>query len=88
MVSGLIAFLVLGAVAGYLARLLMPGPDPMGCLATTALGTVGSLVGGTLGSLLFDGQLELDATGLIGSVIGAMIVLFLLRRGRARRYHP
>lgn len=79
----LLAFLIVGALAGYLARFLMPGPDPMGCLGTTALGVAGSFVGGLLGALLFDGELELSAAGFIGSVIGAMIVLFVVRRTRS-----
>ena len=67
---GLIAFLIMGLIAGFIARWLMPGPDPMGWLGTMILGIVGSLVGGTLGALLFGGTLDLSAAGLIGSIIG------------------
>jgi uncharacterized membrane protein YeaQ/YmgE (transglycosylase-associated protein family) len=77
---GLIAFILIGLVAGYLGRALMPGQQRMGCLATTALGMVGSVVGGTLGSLLFEGDLDLSAAGLLGSIIGVLIVLFVLGR--------
>ena len=70
---GIIGWLLLGLIAGALARLLVPGRDPMGWLGTMALGLVGSVVGGLLADLIFDD----DAVGLIGSVIGAVIVLLL-----------
>ena len=82
---GLIMFLLIGLVAGFIARALVPGPDPMGWLGTMVLGIVGSLVGGTLAALLFGGTLALSAAGIIGSIIGAIIVLLIWRSigGRA-----
>ena len=82
---GLIMFLLIGLVAGFIARALVPGPDPMGWLGTMVLGIVGSLVGGTLAALLFGGSLEINAAGLIGSILGAIIVLIIWRQigGRA-----
>ncbi len=82
LIGTIITWLIVGAIVGYIARLLMPGPDPMGCLATSGLGVAGSLLGGTLANLLFDRRLELSPAGFIGSVIGAMIVLFIIRRTR------
>jgi uncharacterized membrane protein YeaQ/YmgE (transglycosylase-associated protein family) len=76
---GIIAFLLVGLVAGFIARALVPGPDPMGWLGTMVLGIVGSLVGGTLAALLFGGTLEISAAGLIGSIIGSIIVLLIWR---------
>lgn len=78
-------FLLIGLVAGFIARALVPGPDPMGWLGTMVLGIVGSLVGGTLAALLFGGTLDVSAAGLIGSIIGAIIVLLIWRSigGRA-----
>ncbi len=76
---GVIAFLLVGLVAGFIARALVPGPDPMGWLGTMVLGVVGSLVGGTLAALLFGGTLEISAAGLIGSIVGAIIVLLIWR---------
>ena len=76
---GIIAFLLIGLVAGFIARWLVPGPDPMGWLGTLILGIVGSFVGGTLAALIFGGTLELNAAGLIGSIIGAIIVLLIWR---------
>lgn len=82
---GLIMFLLIGLVAGFIARALVPGPDPMGWLGTMVLGIVGSLVGGTLAALLFGGSLEVNAAGLVGSIIGAIVVLLIWRSigGRA-----
>lgn len=82
---GLVAFLLVGLVAGFIARALVPGPDPMGWLGTMVLGVVGSLVGGTLAALLSGGTLDLTAAGLIGSIIGSIIVLLVWRSvgGRA-----
>ncbi len=76
---GLIVFLIVGLIAGFIARALVPGPDPMGWLGTMILGIVGSFVGGTLAALLFGGTLDVSPTGLIGSVIGAIVVLLIWR---------
>jgi uncharacterized membrane protein YeaQ/YmgE (transglycosylase-associated protein family) len=80
---GLIFYLlVVGVIAGYLARLLVPGPDKIGFVRTVALGIVGSFVGGFLGYVLFDkdfGEGALQASGLIGSIIGAVIALLIYR---------
>jgi uncharacterized membrane protein YeaQ/YmgE (transglycosylase-associated protein family) len=77
--------LVIGVVAGYLARALVPGPDPMGFWQTVLLGVVGSFVGGFLGALLFGGETVLHAAGFLGSIIGAVIALLAYRAvgGRA-----
>ena len=80
---GLILYLlVVGVVAGYLARLLVPGRDPMSFWETVALGVVGSFVGGLLGYVLFNHDLDegaLQASGIIGSIIGAIIALLVWR---------
>jgi uncharacterized membrane protein YeaQ/YmgE (transglycosylase-associated protein family) len=81
---GIIGFIILGIIAGYLGRLLMPGRQKMGFLATALLGMVGSVVGGTLASLIFEGDLDLSAAGFLGSIVGVLIVLFIMMRtGRA-----
>ena len=79
---GIIGWIIIGLIAGAIARWLMPGPDPMGWLGTIVLGIVGSLVGGTLLNLIFCGGLELSAAGILGSILGALIVLYLWRRMR------
>jgi uncharacterized membrane protein YeaQ/YmgE (transglycosylase-associated protein family) len=80
---GLILYLlVIGVVAGYLARLLVPGKDPMSFFQTVALGIVGSFIGGVLGYVIFDHDLDegaLQASGVIGSIVGAVIALLILR---------
>jgi uncharacterized membrane protein YeaQ/YmgE (transglycosylase-associated protein family) len=82
---GLIVFAVVGLIAGFIARALVPGPDPMGWLGTMILGIVGSFVGGTLAALIFGGTLALSAAGLVGSVIGAIILLLIWRAMGGRR---
>lgn len=82
---GLIGFLVMGLIAGFIARWIMPGAQPMGWLQTMVLGVVGSFVGGTLGAMIFGGSLDLSAAGLIGSIIGALIVLWAMRQFGTRR---
>jgi uncharacterized membrane protein YeaQ/YmgE (transglycosylase-associated protein family) len=79
---GIIGWIIVGLIAGAIARWIMPGPDPMGWLGTIVLGVVGSLVGGTLLNVLTGGGLELSAAGILGSILGALIVLFVWRRMR------
>lgn len=83
----LIVFLIIGLIAGFIARALVPGPDPMGWLGTMILGIIGSFVGGTLAALFFGGTLDISPAGLVGSIIGAIIVLLIWRAvgsGRTR----
>ena len=81
---GLIVWLVIiGLIAGALARLLVPGRDPIGIGGTIVLGVVGSFIGGFLGYALFHKDASsgaLQPAGLIGSVIGAVIALLIYRR--------
>jgi uncharacterized membrane protein YeaQ/YmgE (transglycosylase-associated protein family) len=82
MVGLILYLLVVGVVAGYLARLLVPGRDPMSFLQTVALGIVGSFIGGLLGYVLFNHDLDegaLQASGIIGSIVGAVIALLIWR---------
>ncbi len=82
MLGFLLYMLVIGIVAGFLARLLVPGRDPMGFFATVLLGVVGSFIGGFLGYVLFNKDLDegaLQASGVIGSIIGAVIALLIYR---------
>jgi uncharacterized membrane protein YeaQ/YmgE (transglycosylase-associated protein family) len=78
-------WLLVGLVAGALARLLVPGRDPMGLVGTLLLGLVGSLVGGFVGSLLTSGDEAFSPAGLIGSIIGAVIALLIWRAVSSRR---
>jgi len=77
----IIAAIVIGIIAGYLGRLLLPGDDPMGFVGTVAIGILGSL----LGFFLFTSVLgigdndKFDLGGLIGAVVGTMILLAIYR---------
>jgi uncharacterized membrane protein YeaQ/YmgE (transglycosylase-associated protein family) len=88
MVGFIISVILIGIVAGYLARLLVPGRDPMSFLQTVLLGIVGSFVGGFLGYLIFDKDLDeggFQAAGFFGSIIGAVIVLLIYNAATSRR---
>jgi uncharacterized membrane protein YeaQ/YmgE (transglycosylase-associated protein family) len=78
----IIMLLVVGLIAGALARLLVPGRDPMGIGATILLGIIGSFIGGFLGYVLFGKDFAegaLQPSGIVGSVIGAVLVLLAWR---------
>ena len=78
----LIGLLVIGLIAGFIARAVVPGPDPMGIGGTLLLGIIGSFVGGLLGYLIFGHDIEegaVQASGIIGSILGAVIVLLIYR---------
>jgi uncharacterized membrane protein YeaQ/YmgE (transglycosylase-associated protein family) len=83
----ILTLIVVGLIAGALARLLVPGRQGLSIPATILLGIVGSVVGGFLGSLLFGGSTRdlLHPAGIIGSVIGAVIVLLIWTRVAGRR---
>jgi uncharacterized membrane protein YeaQ/YmgE (transglycosylase-associated protein family) len=82
---GIIVWLIIGLIAGALARLLVPGRDPMGFLGTLLLGLVGSVIGGFVGGLLTEGDDTFDPAGIIGSVLGAIVALLLWRAVAGRR---
>ena len=69
----IIGLLLIGIVAGFLARLIVPGKDPMGVVATVVLGVVGAFVGGFLAKALFND----DSVGWFGATVGAVIVLLV-----------
>ncbi|HUP78846.1 MAG TPA: GlsB/YeaQ/YmgE family stress response membrane protein [Pirellula sp.] len=81
-------WLIIGFVAGGLARLLVPGRQSMGWVATMALGLIGSVVGGLLSSLIFGHGADdpvIRASGLFMSTVGAMLALGIyLGIGRRR----
>jgi uncharacterized membrane protein YeaQ/YmgE (transglycosylase-associated protein family) len=82
--------LIIGIVAGFLARLLVPGRDPMSFGATILLGIVGSFIGGFLGWMLFGHDLSegaLQASGIFGSIVGAVIALLIYRAVTHRGSH-
>lgn len=85
---GILWMIILGLIAGAIAKLIMPGRDPGGIIVTILLGIAGSVVGGFLWNMLFGRGGNGDNTaGLIGSVIGALILLALYRMIAGRRSH-
>jgi uncharacterized membrane protein YeaQ/YmgE (transglycosylase-associated protein family) len=92
MIGTIIGMIIIGAVAGFLARAIVPGKDSMSIPATILLGIVGSFVGGFLASLIFGrdaGESFLRPSNLIGSIIGAIIALLVYNAvsGKKKRSH-
>lgn len=88
MIGFILGLIVVGLIAGALARFLVPGRDPMGIGATIVLGIVGSFVGGFLADVLFrsdSADRGLSPAGIVGSVIGAVIVLLIYNAVTSRR---
>jgi len=86
----IITMIIVGAIAGYIARLVVPGRDPLGVGGTILLGVIGSFVGGFLGYLLFGkdaGQGALQPSGIIGSILGAVVALLIYRAMNRRGVH-
>jgi len=77
-------YLILGFIIGLFARAIMPGNNQMGLIATSVLGILGSLVGGFIGGLISKPKegAKFHPAGLIMSVIGALILLFIWHRIR------
>jgi uncharacterized membrane protein YeaQ/YmgE (transglycosylase-associated protein family) len=80
----MLGVVILGIVAGFLGRLLMPGKDKMGLIATTLLGIAGAAVGWAIFTFALGiGHTDvLDYRSLIGAVVGVMVLLILLRTYR------
>ncbi len=87
LIVDIIGWLIIGLIVGLLARLLVPGRDPMGCLATSLLGIVGSVVGGWISSFFLHPAPRgtYVRPGFLVSLLGAIIVLVLVRAVRRRR---
>jgi uncharacterized membrane protein YeaQ/YmgE (transglycosylase-associated protein family) len=83
----IIVLLVVGLIAGFVARAVIPGKQHMSVGMTIVLGIIGSLVGNFLASLIFHGDLNLGTSGIIGSIVGAIIVLgiYVAVEGRSHR---
>jgi uncharacterized membrane protein YeaQ/YmgE (transglycosylase-associated protein family) len=81
--GGILWWVIIGLIAGAVAKLIMPGKDPGGIFITIILGMAGSILGGFLGRIALG--TAGGTAGLIGSVIGAMILLALYRLVMRRR---
>jgi uncharacterized membrane protein YeaQ/YmgE (transglycosylase-associated protein family) len=80
-------WLVIGLIAGALARLIMPGRDPMGIIATIVLGIVGSILGGLVSWAIWGPETAGESfrpAGLLLSIVGAIVVLWIYRMVKAR----
>ncbi len=83
---GIVMFIVFGLVVGLLAGALMPGRQSMGLGMTTLLGIAGSFIGGFIGALLTDSRVgDFNTAGIIGSIIGAMVLLLAVGGLSGRR---
>ena len=88
---GIIAFIILGLIAGAIAKALLPGDDPGGFIVTTIIGIVGALLGGLIAAAIFDAH-PLDEffdistwlTAIVGSIVLLVIYRAVVGRGRGR----
>ncbi len=83
MLGLIVTIVVVGLIAGFLARLIVPGRQDLSIPMTIGLGILGSLLGGFLGYLIFHKDSQngfLQPSGIVGSVIGAVILLLLWTR--------
>jgi len=79
---GIIAFIILGLIAGYIARALVPGANPGGLIITCLVGVAGALIGGFLAGALFDADpLDefFDISTWLTAIVGAVILLWIYR---------
>jgi uncharacterized membrane protein YeaQ/YmgE (transglycosylase-associated protein family) len=79
---GIIAFIILGAIAGAIAKALLPGDDPGGFIVTTIIGVVGAILGGFLAAALFDADpLDefFDISSWLTAIVGSIILLLIYR---------
>jgi len=86
---GIIAFIILGLLAGALAKAILPGEDPGGIIVTAVIGMVGALLGGFLAGAIFDADpldeffdLSTWLTAIVGSIILLLIYRLVVGRGR------
>ncbi len=81
---GWIAWIIIGGLAGAIAKLLMPGKDPGGCIITVILGILGALLAGFLGQAL-NIDSAMNGAGFIGAIVGAFLILLVYRLIMKRR---
>ncbi|WP_297598452.1 GlsB/YeaQ/YmgE family stress response membrane protein [uncultured Cetobacterium sp.] len=80
---GILSWIILGLLAGALAKFLMPGSDSTGLVATMLLGIVGALVGGFIGGIIGFGSVHgLNIGSIITATLGAFVVLYLFKKFR------
>ena len=84
---GILAWIILGLIAGAIAKALMPGRDPGGFIVTALIGIVGAVIGGFLGNMIFGigGVSGVDIRSILISVVGALVLLWIYRMATRRR---
>lgn len=90
MIGFILYLVIIGLIAGFIARAVIPGKDPMSVFGTMILGIVGSFIGGFIGYVLThhdstDGAFQ--ASGIIGSIVGAILALLVYRAVTGRSTH-
>jgi uncharacterized membrane protein YeaQ/YmgE (transglycosylase-associated protein family) len=77
---GIISWIFLGLIAGALAKFIMPGKDPSGCMVTSVIGILGGMIGGYLGTFVGLGKIEsFDLGGIFIATMGAIVLLIIYR---------
>lgn len=78
---GILAWIVLGLIAGAIAKAIMPGRDPGGFIVTAIIGIVGAVIGGFLGNMLFGlgGVTGVDIRSILLAVVGSLVLLWVYR---------
>ena len=82
--DGILGWIVIGGIAGGIAKLLMPGKDPGGCIITILLGIAGALLAGFLGKTI-GWYNEGEGAGFVAAVVGAFVILLIYRLVLSRR---
>jgi uncharacterized membrane protein YeaQ/YmgE (transglycosylase-associated protein family) len=86
---GIIAWIVFGLLAGWVAKMVTPGTDPGGCIVTMLIGVAGAVIGGFIGQALGFGSISgFDLRSFLIAVGGAVLLLFLYRLVAGRRTTP
>lgn len=83
---GILAWIVLGLIAGAIAKAIMPGRDPGGFIVTALIGIVGAVIGGFLGNMIFGigGVSGIDIRSILISVVGSLVLLWVYRMATRR----
>jgi uncharacterized membrane protein YeaQ/YmgE (transglycosylase-associated protein family) len=77
---GILSWILFGFIAGALAKFIMPGKDPGGCLVTSIIGIVGAVVAGFIGTMVGFGKVEsFDLGGILLATMGAVLLLIIYR---------
>ena len=83
---GIISWIVFGLIAGLIAKTIMPGKDPGGCIITVLVGIAGALLGGYVATLFgFGGLTGFDFRSMIVAILGSILLLFIWRLIAGRR---